>query len=133
MRATYLRDGEGKLYLIPNGDIRTLINLTNQWAQVIITFNFDYEIEMKTVLHSLKEAARQIQTAPSISDALIEAPRVLEYTGFTDWAVQSQIIAKTHPGKQWLVGREIRKTALEYLQKEGIRPAIPRQRVETVH
>jgi small-conductance mechanosensitive channel len=41
LRATYLRDGNGNLNLIPNGDIRTISNLTAQWAQAVITFNVD--------------------------------------------------------------------------------------------
>jgi small-conductance mechanosensitive channel len=46
--------------------------------------------------------------------------------------VQAQIIAKTRPGKQWSVARALRKAALDGLQKEGIRVAVPRQRVENM-
>jgi small-conductance mechanosensitive channel len=105
MRATYLRDGEGKLYLIPNGDIRTVSNLTMQWAQVVVTLNVDYEADMGKVLHALDEAAETIQA-------------------------DREIIARTHPGMQWAVGRALRKAALESLQKEGIRVALPKQRIE---
>lgn len=40
LRATYLRDIEGKLNLIPNGDIRAVSNMTTQWAQVVVTFTW---------------------------------------------------------------------------------------------
>lgn len=132
LRATYLRDGDGKLNLIPNGDIRTVANLTTQWAQVILTFNLDYEDDMRHALQILEEAIRRVQADPEVASALVEPPTSLGWTGFTDWAVQMQIIAKTQPGKQWYVARLLRKTALELLQKEGIRVAIPRQRMETV-
>ena len=49
LRATYLRDGEGKLNLIPNGDIRSVSNLTTQWAQVVVTINLEYETNMKRI------------------------------------------------------------------------------------
>ncbi|MGC8857159.1 MAG: mechanosensitive ion channel family protein [Anaerolineae bacterium] len=132
LRATYLRDNEGKLYTIPNGEIRILANLTNQWAQVVVTFNFDEDADMERALGALEKASRQVQSDEELTAALLETPRVVGYTGFTDWAVQSQIIAKTRPGQQWLVGRRLRKAALECLQKEGIRMALPRQRVEKV-
>jgi small-conductance mechanosensitive channel len=132
LRATYLRDFDGKLNLIPNGDIRTVSNLTNQWAQVVITFNVDYEADMGRTLHALEEAVRLVQSDEQLASAMLESAYALGWTGFTDWAVQSQIIAKTKPGKQWLVARALRKTALESLQKEGIRLAIPRQRVQNI-
>lgn len=132
LRATYLRDGEGKLNLIPNGDIRAVSNMTARWAQVIITFNVDYEADMGLALQTLEETARLVQSDAEIASAIVEKPYALGWTGFTDWAVQMQIIVKTLPGQQWTVARVIRKTALELLQKEGIRVAIPRQRIENM-
>jgi len=132
LRATYLRDSDGKLNLIPNGDIRTISNLTTQWAQVVITFNIDYEADIESALQALEEAARLVHSDEEIASAILEAPYALGWTGFTDWAVQMQVIAKTKPGKQWIVARTLRKIALELLQKEGIRVAIPRQRIETM-
>jgi moderate conductance mechanosensitive channel len=132
LRATYLRDNEGKLNLIPNGDIRTISNLTTQWAQVVITFNVDYEADMGRVLQALEDAIRLVQSDEEIASAMLEIPHALGWTGFTDWAVQAQIIAKTKPGKQWPVARALRKAALDGLQKEGIRVAVPRQRIENI-
>ncbi|MEW6288022.1 MAG: mechanosensitive ion channel family protein [Chloroflexota bacterium] len=132
LRATYLRDMEGKLHLIPNGDIRTVSNLTTQWAQVVVTFNFDYETDMERAVRVLEESTRQIQSDRELTAALLEAPQVFGWSGFTDWAVQAQIIAKTHPGQQWLVARKVRQSALAHLQTEGIRLAVPRQRVENL-
>jgi small conductance mechanosensitive channel len=132
LRATYLRDIEGKLNLIPNGDIRSVSNLTMQWAQVVVTINVDYEADLEHALHTLEEAARLVQSDEKIASAIVEAPYALGWNGFTDWAVQMQLIAKTQPGQQWDVARALRKTALELLQKEGIHVAIPRQRIEAV-
>jgi small-conductance mechanosensitive channel len=92
----------------------------------------DYEADMGLVLHALEEAIRLVQMNDEIAALILESPGALGWTGFTDWAVQSQIIAKTRPGKQWLVARALRKAALECLQKEGIRMAIPRQRIEEI-
>lgn len=131
LRATYLRDGDGKLNLIPNGDIRLVTNLTTQWSQVVVTFNLDYETDLERAVQILGEAARLVQADEAVAPALVEAPYPLGWTGFSEWAVQMQIIAKTQPGQQWSVARALRKTALELLQKEGIRIAIPRQRVDS--
>jgi small conductance mechanosensitive channel len=132
LRATYLRDSEGKLNLIPNGDIRTISNLTSQWAQVVVTINLDYESDMARALQALEESARFVQSDQNIASTIMESPYALGWTGFTDWAVQMQLIAKTRPGQQWIVARALRKAALEHLQQAGIRVAIPRQQIETM-
>jgi small-conductance mechanosensitive channel len=130
LRATYLRDAEGKRLLIPNGDIRTVSNLTTQWAQVVITLNVDYEADMGHVLHALEEASKVLESDQEIASGILDAPTTLGWTGFTDWAVQVQITVRTKPGMQWAVGRALRKAALESFQKEGIRVALPKQRIE---
>jgi moderate conductance mechanosensitive channel len=130
LRATYLRDVEGKLILIPNGDVRTLSNLTTQWAQVVVTFSFDYEADMGKVVRALEDAIQLAQADKEITSSILEAPHAFGWTGFTDWAVQAQIIVKTQPGKQWLVARALRKAALERLQAEKVELALPRQRME---
>ncbi|HSR19616.1 MAG TPA: mechanosensitive ion channel family protein [Anaerolineales bacterium] len=130
LRATYLRDVEGKLILIPNGDIRSLANLTAKWAKVLVTFNVDYETDSQRVLKALEEAVRRVQADDAISGQLVEAPQVLGWSGFSDWAVQMQVIAKSKPGEQWAVARALRKAALECLQQDGLQLATPRQRVE---
>lgn len=126
LRATYLLDGEGKLSLIPNGDIRSVTNLTTQWSQVVIPFNFDYETDTDLVQRTLEEAIHEMMNGDKeLAAVFLERPSVAGWTGFSDWAVQAQISAKTQPGKQGLAARGIRKTALEHLQRKGIRLAVP--------
>lgn len=132
LRATYLRDVEGKLNLIPNGDIRTVSNLTTQWTQIVVTVNVDFEADMGNTLKALENAVQDLQSDPDVGSLLVEAPKIYGWSGFTEWGVQTQIITKTRPGQQWLVGRAVRKAALEHLEAEGVRIAIPRQRIETI-
>lgn len=132
LRVTYLRDGDGKLTLIPNGDIRQVTNLTTQLPPAaVVTFNLDYDADLERALSLLEEAARRVKEDETTGADLLEAPQVVGWDGFSDWAVQMTISAKTQPGKQLSTARALRKTALELLQKEGIRAAIPRQRIET--
>jgi small-conductance mechanosensitive channel len=83
-------------------------------------------------LQALEDAIRLVQSDEEIASALLETPHALGWTGFTDRAVQAQIIVKTRPGKQWPVARALRKGALEQIRNENIRVAIPRQRVDNL-
>lgn len=132
LRATYLRDFDGKLHLIPNGDIRAVSNLTARWAQAVITLNFDYDTDIAAVKGALDEAIRRLQADAALAPNILDTPFYLAWSGFTDWSVQAQLVCKTLPGQQWTVARALRQTALDCLHEAGIRPAIPRQRLETV-
>jgi len=131
LRAIYLRDVEGKLIVIPNGDVRSYSNLTIKWSQTIITMNFNFDVDMAQVTNLLEEAVRQTNDEKEVGMHIKGEPTVSGYTGFTDWAVQAQIIAKTHPGKQWQVAMALRKNALEMLKDNGITMAIPVQKTVT--
>jgi small conductance mechanosensitive channel len=125
LRATYLRDADGKLVIVPNGDIRQVSNLTAGWAQASVNLNVEFEADMNKVMHALQVAAQKAQADESIKSGLLEPPKAVGWVGFNDWAMQVQLTAKTAPGKQWGVAMALRKYAVEALQAEGIRIALP--------
>jgi small-conductance mechanosensitive channel len=56
---------------------------------------------------------------------LIGDPETLTWNSHTEWGVQVRVMAKTLPGKQWTVGRAMRRYAVEALRAEGLRIAYP--------
>ena len=129
LRATYLRDMEGRLHVVPNGDIRMVSNLTVGWARAVVDLNVDYRADMARVLRVLEDAARAAQEDESIQADLLEPPQVLGWVGLKEWAVQVRLMAKTAPGKQWGVAMVLRRYAVEALQAAGIGVALPIQEV----
>jgi len=129
LRATYLRDIEGKLHLVPNGDIRLVSNLTAEWARAIVDLNVGYEADIGVVIRALEAAAARAQADDAIKADLLEPPQALGWIGFNDWAIQVRLMAKTKPGKQWGVMMALRQYAVEALQAAGIRVALPTQKV----
>jgi small-conductance mechanosensitive channel len=129
LRATWLRDVDGKLLVVPNGDIRLVSNLTAGWANANVNLNIGYETDMGKVMRALQSAAEMAKADETIKADLIEAPRAVGWIGFTDWAVLVQLTAKTAPGKQWGVMMALRKYAVEALRAEGVKMAIPSQQI----
>jgi moderate conductance mechanosensitive channel len=129
LRATYLRDLEGALHIVPNGDIRLVSNLTTEWARAVVDLNVDYQADMSQVIRALEDAAQKAQADDAIKDDLLEPPEALGWIGFKDWAVQVRLMAKTRPGKQWGVMIALRRYAVEALQVNGIRVALPTQQI----
>jgi len=98
--------------------------------QLTVTLNFDYDTDMDRVMHCSKKPPAFRSTEEASAPLFLEQPSVLGWTGFTDWSVQAQLVAKTPPGKQWSAARILRRNALKVLGENGIQPAIPRRRVE---
>lgn len=130
LRATYLRDIEGRLHVIPNGEIRTLSNLTTSWARAVVDLNLPIEADLNRAVAVLESALASLSSDPEIKEDLLEAPTVTGWTELKDWAVQARLMAKTRAGKQWAVAAAMRKRALEALKEAGINVQIPKQAVE---
>lgn len=131
LRATYLRALEGQLHLIPNGEMRVVSNLTQDWARAVVDLNVAFDADLSRVLRALEAAAQQAQADETIKADLLEAPQALGWIGFNDWAVQVRLMARTAPSKNRQVARVLRMHAMAALRAEGVPVAIPSQEVRS--
>jgi small-conductance mechanosensitive channel len=129
LRATYLRDYDGRLHILPNGDVHPVANLTAGWARTIVDFNISYRESMDRVLGALHQAAEQAAADPAVAPDLLERPEVSGWIGMGDWAVTARMDVKTKPGKQWGIGNTLRQYGLEALRQAGISVALPAREV----
>jgi moderate conductance mechanosensitive channel len=130
LRTTSLRDLEGKLYIIPNGEIRTVSNLSVDWSRAVVDFNLPYDMDIRQAVSVLQKAAKGAKIDPAIQDDLLEEPQAVGWVGLKDWAVQVRLMVKTRPGRQFQVAGVLRQYALEAFQAAGIEVAIPRQDIK---
>jgi small conductance mechanosensitive channel len=115
LRATYLRDLEGNRIAVPNGDIRTVSNLSTEWARAVVTLNVPITADMDQVMEALSAAAQEAGQDPTISKNLLSPPETQGWVDLTDTAVRVRLMAKTRPGRQWEVAQVLRKYALHKL------------------
>lgn len=127
LRTTRVRDVEGRLHVLANGDIRAVSNLTAQWSRAVVDLNVDYAADMNAVVRALEAAARRAQADATLSPLLLETPQALGWVALKDWAVQVRLMAKTAPGKQWAVMTALRQYAVEALAAEGVPVALLNQ------
>ncbi len=112
LRATYLRDSEGKRISIPNGDIRTVSNLSTEWARAVVTLSVPLDADMNQVMDALGQAAQEAGQDKHIQDCLLALPEAVGWADITETAVRVQLAARTKPGRQWEVAQVLRKYAL---------------------
>lgn len=120
LRATYVRDIDGRLWTVPNGDIRIMSNATRDWSRAVVELNLSLTADVTRAVAVLAAAMEHAGRDPALQGMLLEAPFVEGYTGINDWAVQVRLRAMTKAGQQWAAARLLREFGLAALREAGI-------------
>lgn len=129
LRTTEFRALNGDLHIVPNGEVRVLANQTKGWSRVVVEVGVAYEEDLERALDVLRASGEAFAQAPAFEASLLEPPQVEGPVSLGDSAVILRVVVKTEPGKQWEIGRELRKFVLAACQREGVSLPYPRQEV----
>jgi small conductance mechanosensitive channel len=129
LRATYVRDVSGKLYTVPNGEVRIVSNVTRDWSRALVDIGVAYEENLDRVVAVLEDVAETFYNDPDHGPQLLERPKVLCPLSLGDWALNVRVMVKTQAGKQWGIAMALRKRILAACDREGIMLPYPRQEV----
>ncbi len=119
LRTTRLRDDQGKLWIVPNGDIRIVSNYTRDWARAVVDINIAAGEDPAPTIAALSKAMAELQDDPAVRDSLLAPPEVHNWNSLSDTSVQVRLTAKTVAGKQWEVARALREYAAAALRAAG--------------
>jgi small conductance mechanosensitive channel len=125
LRATVLRDAEGIVHILPNGEITRVSNLTKAWSRNMLDLRVAYKEDIDRVLAVLRQLGEEIANDPAWRHLLIDKPEILGVQNFTESAVIIRMITKTLPLKQWEVGRELRRRIKKRFDEEKIEIPYP--------
>jgi moderate conductance mechanosensitive channel len=120
LRRTNIRTADGALFIVPNGDIRTVGNNTRDWSRATVELNLAYDGDMAKAADALNAVLAEAAEDPAIKPVLLEAPELLGWNQTNDLGVRVRIQAKVQPGQQWAVARQLRRQALSALHEHGI-------------
>jgi small conductance mechanosensitive channel len=118
-RVTKLRDANGVLHIIPNGDISRVSNYTRGYMQAVINVPVSYQADIDIVLRLLHEACEDIGL--NVKEA-IETPVVLGVVDFRPGEVIIRIVAKTVPLEQMKVETALRHKIKTLFDEANILP-----------
>ena len=125
LRMTVVRDLQGTVHFIPNGEIKVVSNLTKEWSRVVLEIGVGYEEDVDRVMAVLAEVGRSLTEDESFGKLVLEPPQVLGVEALTDSQVTIRMLAKTVPFKQWEVARELRRRIKSRFDREGIQTPYP--------
>jgi len=129
LRTTQFRARNGDLHIVPNGDVRALANRTKGWSRAVVEVGVAYEEDLDHALDVLRASGEAFAQMPDFRASLLEPPQVLGPTSLGDSAVTLRVEVRTEPGRQWEIGRELRKFVLAACEREGVNLPYPRQEV----
>ena len=129
LRTTQVRALNGDLFVVPNGEVRVMANRTRDWSRVMLDLGVAYEEDLDRALRVLEESAEAFGQDPAFAPHLLEPPQVLGVASLGDSAANVRVAVRTQPGKQWEVGRQLRKYLLAACEREGVSLPYPRQEV----
>lgn len=123
LRTTALRDLEGTLWVVPNGEIRRVANMSQTWSRAVVDVRVPNDADLSEAMAIIRtSAAGMAESLPQT----IDAPEVLGVQSFTPGAVIVRVTVKTEPGAQWAAARAMRVALKQDLDDAGIRatPAV---------
>jgi len=129
MRVVVLRDLEGTMHVIPNGQINVVSNKTRGWARAVVDVSVPYSEDVDRALSVVRDEAAQFSTDRSWGLQLDGPIEVLGVESMTDNAVVIRTLLKTQPGSQWNVAREFRRRLINRFSKEAIETPFQQRRV----
>ncbi len=124
LRVTKIRDFNGDLHIIPNGEITKLTNKSRGKMRAWVDISIAYEEDIQNAIEVLKRTSEDILKE---SDDILEGPTVLGVTKFGESDVVISTIAKVKPMSQWEIERLMRQRFKEAFDREGIEIPYPKR------
>ena len=125
LRKTVLRDLEGRVHTIPNGEIKVVSNLSKEWSRSVLDIGISYRENIDEVIDLLSQIGRKLEAEEPYKSAILEPLQILGLERFGESQLVIRIMVKTVPLKQWDVGRELRKRIKERFDEKGIQMPFP--------
>jgi len=132
LRMTVLRDLDGTVHHIPNGEVKKTSNLTKTFSRVNLDVGVSYDCDIEKVIKVVNKVGQELAKDPDFVDDIKKAPEFLRVDDFGDSAIVIKILGDTQPLKQWRVAGEYRKRLLVAFKKANIVIPFPQRDVHLI-
>ncbi len=124
MRLTRFRSVDGTIYIVPNGDIRLIGNLSRGWARGVVDFTLAGETaaHLDTVRQVVQEAAHTVATDARFADHCTEPPTVVGLLAADSSTITMRVTLLTVPSQRDALTRALREEVLTALARRDLWP-----------
>ena len=125
LRTTVLRDLDGSIHHVPNGEVRVATNLTYEYSRVVVDLSVAYEESVDRALDMIGEVAKGLAVDPEWSSAVVDEPKVLGVDALDDSGVVIRVLFATDPEERWNIKREFLRRVKNGFDEAGIEIPYP--------
>jgi small conductance mechanosensitive channel len=125
LRSTVLRGLDGARHVVSNGEIRVSSNRTKVFSRYVLVLPLPYDADLDRAVEVARAAAEELRADPGFAPDILGPLNVLGLDAFGEQRLDVKAYIETKPGRQWTVGRELRRRIKLALDREGIPLAPP--------
>jgi small conductance mechanosensitive channel len=125
LRHVRLRDYEGHVHFVPNGEIKIVSNLTREHAYTVIDAGVAYRENADQALEVMREVGAALRADPAWSAKIVQDVEVAGVERWDDSALVLRCRLKVQPLEQWNVRREFLKRLKAAFDARGIEIPFP--------
>jgi small conductance mechanosensitive channel len=127
LRITRLRDVNGTVWYVRNGEILRVGNMSQNWARTVLDVSVGYGEDLARVRRILEETCHEMWETPDFRELVMEEPEVWGVERIDRDAIVLRVAIKTVPLEQWTVARRLREQIKDRFDRDGIEIPFPQQ------
>src|SRR5580692_4908719 len=120
LRVTRIRSMSGEVIITPNGQIAQVTNLSRDWARAVIDVPVPSSVDVGHATEVLQQVGREVYADEQLRKMMLDEPSVMGVERIEVDTFSVRMVARTLPGMQFDVGREIRARVASAFRREGI-------------
>lgn len=131
IRVTQIRDVNGVLWFVRNGEINRVGNLSQGWSRAIVDVQVPRDADVQAVQRRMLQVATTVAADPRWAAALIEPPELWGIESVTENGVVVRLVQKTRITTRDDIAWALRTNLMEALESMGVqKPVIASAPVE---
>ena len=120
LRTTVLRDLDGNVHHVPNGQIRVASNMTSAFARYVADISISYDSDIDSAMEVISDTAVAMAGEPRWTDAFLEEPEMLGVDELGESSVTIRLLLTVATEQRWAVKREFLKRVKTALDAAGV-------------
>jgi small conductance mechanosensitive channel len=129
LRKTVLRDLDGIVHHVPNGEIRVASNYSRHFARVNLNISVSYDTDLDFAIKVINRVCKEMAEEERWRAAIRTVPKVERVDNLGDSGIDIKILGDVKPLEQWNVMGELRLRLKKEFDKEGIEIPYPHTKV----
>lgn len=125
LRVTQVRDGEGTIWYVRNGEILRVGNKSQGWSRIILDLQLAYDSDLDKAKAALEKAAAKLAETPGLRSGLIGKPEVWGLQILSGEGVTFRLVQQVRPSRKDEITRALRLEVKRSIDKAGIKLSHP--------